>query len=701
MRLKKAISLLLTGALVINGNFIITGNLAKAQESTEKYVVYVAAEGEDTEGHKVALSKTPVQVEAGTTAKEAIKQVLDASAYQGNYTITENEWGGSLDEIGDVAQTSDWSYYWGFNVNGVPSDYGIGTYQVEDQDQISLLYGSYGTMPEECTSYADDTSLNPDITAASGLVSLAKEQREVLAEAIYQKQFDGGKNVPGIENPNGLYSVYSLARAEYDCDEFYDAVYAKVKNQLATLQQRGRVYDAVNQKFITEKSILEAGAASQYYAKIILFVTAIGKNAEDIGGFDLIAHMTERNTYLNSSIYSRESTMLLALDSVSYEIPQDTEQYVTRAELVNEILNNLDGNIAIGISWGMDTPSMEIQPLVPYRNAATGEGIDGQLVTGKINQVMGLIQTVQAGNGYIGDAFSPNNVWSLAQVMVAAGALGIDVTSEADGSDLIKNGKTLYDNVAEFIDVEKKTVDDSLMSFQPEQLLRGLDACIRAGEGRNSIFDAADVSYIAKESETVLVEEPNTPDNTPAPTPTPDQGNKTPVAVKTALTKSMIQKIPAQVYTGRKLKPAVTVKNGTKKLVKGKDYTVSYQKNKKLGKASVTVKGIGNYTGSQKVAFKIVLKKGKVKKIVKSGKKATVMIKKVTGAKGYQIQISTDKKFKKNVMTRKIKSNKPVIRKKQLQKKLKRRSGRKYFVRVRAYSGKSKGAYGTGISLRF
>lgn len=699
MRLKKAISLLLTGVLVINGNFIITGNLAKAQKSTEKYVVYVAAEGEDTEGHKVALSKTPVQVEAGTTAKEAIKQVLDASAYQGNYTITENEWGGSLDEIGDVAQTSDWSYYWGFNVNGASSNYGIGTYQVEDQDQISLLYGSYGNLPKECTSYTDDTSLNPDITAASGLVSLAKEQREVLAEAIYQKQFASGKNVPGIENPNGLYSVYSLARAEYDCSDFYDAVYAKVKNQLATLQQRGRVYDTVNQKFITEKSILEAGAASQYYAKIVLLVTALGKNAEDIGGFDLIEHMTDRNTYLNSSIYSRESTMLFALDSVSYKIPQDTEQYVTRVELVNTVLDNLDGNIAMGISWGMDTPAMEIQPLVPYRNVASGEGIDGQLVTKKINQVMGLIQTVQTANGYIGDAFSPNNAWSLAQVMVAAGALGIDVTGEEDGSDLIKNGKTLYDNAAEFIDAEKKTVDDSLLSFQPEQLLRGLDSCIRASEGRNSIFDAADVLYTAKESETIFVEEPKAPDNTP--TPTPDKGNTTPAAVKTTLTKNMIQKIPAQIYTGKKLKPAVAVKSGAKKLVKGKDYTVSYQKNKKLGKASVTVKGIGNYTGSQKVTFKIVLKKGKVKKIVKSGKKATVMIRKVTGARGYQIQISTDRKFKKNVMTQKTKSNKPVIRKKQLQKKLKRKSGRKYFVRVRAYSGKFKGAYSNGISLHF
>ena len=58
-------------------------------------------------------------------------------------------------------------------------------------------------------------------------------------------------------------------------------------------------------------------------------------------------------------------------------------------------------------------------------------------------------------------------------------------------------------------------------------------------------------------------------------------------------------------YTGKKLKPAVTVKYMGKKLKKNRDYTVKYSKNVKVGKGKVTVKGKGKYTGSVKATFKI------------------------------------------------------------------------------------------------
>ena len=58
-------------------------------------------------------------------------------------------------------------------------------------------------------------------------------------------------------------------------------------------------------------------------------------------------------------------------------------------------------------------------------------------------------------------------------------------------------------------------------------------------------------------------------------------------------------------YDGKEKKPSTTVQiNGTT-LKKGTDYTVSYKNNKKIGKATVTVKGKGRYKGSQKVTFTI------------------------------------------------------------------------------------------------
>lgn len=48
-----------------------------------------------------------------------------------------------------------------------------------------------------------------------------------------------------------------------------------------------------------------------------------------------------------------------------------------------------------------------------------------------------------------------------------------------------------------------------------------------------------------------------------------------------------------QVWTGKALKPAVTVKDGNVTLKKDRDYTVSYSANKGIGTAKVTVTGKG------------------------------------------------------------------------------------------------------------
>ena len=57
--------------------------------------------------------------------------------------------------------------------------------------------------------------------------------------------------------------------------------------------------------------------------------------------------------------------------------------------------------------------------------------------------------------------------------------------------------------------------------------------------------------------------------------------------------------------TGKKIEPGVTVKFGEKTLKEGEDFTVSYTNNIKPGTATVTVRGIGKYTGVLSVKFTI------------------------------------------------------------------------------------------------
>lgn len=63
--------------------------------------------------------------------------------------------------------------------------------------------------------------------------------------------------------------------------------------------------------------------------------------------------------------------------------------------------------------------------------------------------------------------------------------------------------------------------------------------------------------------------------------------------------------VKVQKYTGKFLKPTVSIKFGAYRLKKSKDYTITYKNNKKKGIATVYLKGKGNYTGVRKLYFRI------------------------------------------------------------------------------------------------
>ncbi|GAB6393889.1 MAG: Ig-like domain-containing protein [Bacteroidales bacterium] len=66
-----------------------------------------------------------------------------------------------------------------------------------------------------------------------------------------------------------------------------------------------------------------------------------------------------------------------------------------------------------------------------------------------------------------------------------------------------------------------------------------------------------------------------------------------------------LQPVPVQAWTGDSVKPAVTVKDGTRTLIAGRDYTVEYNNNVSTGTAGATVTGVGNFTGTAYIAFEI------------------------------------------------------------------------------------------------
>ena len=144
---------------------------------------------------------------------------------------------------------------------------------------------------------------------------------------------------------------------------------------------------------------------------------------------------------------------------------------------------------------------------------------------------------------------------------------------------------------------------------------------------------------------------------------------------------SAYKKSVGQSFTLKpKAKGKITYKTGNKKVAtvnsKGK-VTV-----KGTGKATITVtaKATSTYSKSvKKITVYGVPKKPEMKKLTAGKKRFTVQWKKDKKADGYQVQYSTDKKFKKNVKSMNVskKNTKATV------KKLKK--GKTYRVRIRSY----------------
>lgn len=166
-------------------------------------------------------------------------------------------------------------------------------------------------------------------------------------------------------------------------------------------------------------------------------------------------------------------------------------------------------------------------------------------------------------------------------------------------------------------------------------------------------------------------------------------GAKAALVKRISISKAKISAIRTQTYTGKAIRPSVTVKVNNKTLKLNTEYTVSYANNKNTGKATVTIKGVGAYTGTKKTLFKIAPKKAEVKSLKAAGKnKAAVTIRKSAGkVSGYEIRYAANSKFSK---AKTKTTTKTTCKLSSLT------SGKTCYVKVRAYKTVSgKKIYGT------
>ena len=104
-------------------------------------------------------------------------------------------------------------------------------------------------------------------------------------------------------------------------------------------------------------------------------------------------------------------------------------------------------------------------------------------------------------------------------------------------------------------------------------------------------------------------------------------------------------KVDVKTYTGKAIKPLVTLTYNGKTLVAGKDYTLAYVKNTTPGTAKIVAKGMGNFSGRKTITFRVQLPRvKKLKAKTKSDSKITLTWQKQKLVTGYQIYNNKNKK---------------------------------------------------------
>lgn len=296
-----------------------------------------------------------------------------------------------------------------------------------------------------------------------------EQQKEVLADTIAKigAFLQDSVAEPTFGTVGGEWLVMGLARSGLEVsDEYYETYFQNVSAYTA---QQGGVLHA---KKYTE------------YSRVILAVTAIGKDPSDVGGFDMLVPLAdfEQTVFqgINGPVFA-----LLALDSGNYEIPENAADstQATRDMYVDYIINaqlENGGWCLMGSEAEIDVTAMALQALAKYQDRKdVAEAVEKGLA------VLSERQNDQGGYQY--NAAEQASCESVAQVIVALAELGIAL----DDSRFVKNGNTLLDGLLQFQQADSgfsHLIDGETDLLATEQAFYALVAANRVAQGESSLY---------------------------------------------------------------------------------------------------------------------------------------------------------------------------------------------------------------------
>lgn len=371
-------------------------------------------------------------------------------------------------------------------------------YQMEISDlTITVLKGDIETVEDLIDAIGADVTLNSEaaITAAKSAYDALSDEDKALVDAdkvdaltaaiirlnqlkhadlmanldtIYKTtgDFMATLGTPTVNSTGGEWMVIGLARSGRTVPAgYYDNVVEYVK-------AKADANERLHPTKVTDN------------ARVILALTAIGKDVTNVGGHNLLKGLDSMD-YVQTQDINGPIFTLIALDSHNYPTMGD----VTREKLIGVILaaQLSDGGWDLsGTKADPDMTAMAIQALAPYYKT-------NETVKAAVDKALEALSALQRSDGGF-DSWGTVNSESCAQVIVALTALGIDPTAD---SRFVKNGHTVLDALAGFYVTGggfRHTAGGERNDMATEQGYYALAAYYRFLNGQTSLYDMSDVT---------------------------------------------------------------------------------------------------------------------------------------------------------------------------------------------------------------
>ncbi len=327
---------------------------------------------------------------------------------------------------------------------------------------LQQAYYSVNFIPEKNIVHAD--SQNTDTILENVLSEMTKTVTQPDSDAVSCK-----------------WSMMCLARGDYYStdDKFFKDYY-------------DRIVETVN---ITASSVNMDGALNKLYSTdnsgIILTLTAIGRNPENTGDWNLITPYEDFG-WISQQGINGVAFALLALDSFDYQTIDTT----IRQQCVDYILEKQLENGGWAYDDEMSTPditAITLQALSRYT--------DDERVSESATKAFDYLSGIQLDDGGY-EAWGSISAESIAQVITACTAFGINPDTD---ERFVKNGNSPIDALLGLYDDNLKMFRHSTREdgnpMTTDQSAYALIAYQRFLNGRNSLYDMRDVAQIADTTE--------------------------------------------------------------------------------------------------------------------------------------------------------------------------------------------------------